>query len=575
MKLTFLGATHEVTGSCYYLEADGKKILIDCGMEQGPDYFENQPLPVNAADIDMLLLTHAHIDHSGKIPLLVKEGFRGQIFSTEGTRELCSIMLLDSAHIQETEAQWKTRKAQRAGREPVEPMYTSQDAIDAMRCFVGLPYRERRQISEGIAIRFIDAGHLLGSASIEILITEAGEERKIVFSGDIGNKDQPILQDPSYIEDADVVVMESTYGDRVHERPTDYVTALAGVLQRTFDRGGNVVIPSFAVGRTQEMLYFIRQIKAANLIKGHDGFEVYVDSPLAVEATSIFQKRMFYDFDEEATALLEQGINPIGFDGLKLSITSDESKQINFDERSKVIISSSGMCEAGRIRHHLKHNLWRAESTILFVGYQAVGSLGRKLVEGAKEVKLFDEEISVKAEILVLPGVSGHADKDGLLAWISNIRGRREGQERPYRVFVTHGDDEVCQKFSTLLQEEYALASYAPYSGTIYDILTDETVYEAAPVPLEKEERRTKADDVLYKPVEASGKKENAKERPEREEDRYRQRNMQSESYQELVKSGSRLMQVISACAGIANADLRKFAKELNKLADKWQRKTD
>ena len=579
MKLTFLGATHEVTGSCYYLEANGVRILIDCGMEQGPDIFENQPLPVNASEIDLMLLTHAHMDHSGKIPLLVKEGFRGQIFATEGTRELCGIMLMDSAHIQETEAQWKTRKAQRAGKPPAEPLYTTQDALDAMRCFIGVGYRERRQIAEGIAVRFIDAGHLLGSASIEIFITENGEERTLVFSGDIGNNDQPILLDPTPPKKADVVVMESTYGDRVHERPTDYVTALAQVLQETFDRGGNVVIPSFAVGRTQEMLYFIRQIKAQHLVRGHDGFEVYVDSPLAIEATSIFQKRMFYDFDEEASALLAQGINPIGFDGLKLSVTSDESRQINFDSRSKVIISSSGMCEAGRIRHHLKHNLWRSECTILFVGYQAVGTLGRKLVEGAKTVKLFDEDITVQAQITVLPGVSGHADKNGLLRWVEGIRrggeNGSESEERPSRVFVTHGDDSVCESFARLLQDTYALRTYAPYSGTVYDLMTDELVYEAAPVPVRKESEEPEAGELFSdgRGKDAQAGKAHAVSAEEARKKEFDHRNRQSEAYQALMRSAGRLMQVITDSAGISNADLRKFTKELDKLAGKWERK--
>ena len=584
MKLTFLGATHEVTGSCYYLEAAGQRILIDCGMEQGPDYFENQPLPVKASDIDIVILTHAHMDHSGKIPLLVKEGFSGQIFCTEGTRELCSIMLLDSAHIQESEAQWKTRKAERAGRPPVEPMYTTEDAMASMRCFVGVSYRERRQIGEGIAVRFIDAGHLLGSASVELFLTEEGKERKLVFSGDIGNYDQPILTDPTPPESADIVVMESTYGDRLHERPADYVTALAQVLQQTFDRGGNVVIPSFAVGRTQEMLYFIRQIKADHLVRGHEDFEVYVDSPLAVEATSIFQKRMFYDFDEEASALLAQGINPIGFDGLKLSITSDESKQINFDQKSKVIISSSGMCEAGRIRHHLKHNLWRPECTILFVGYQAVGSLGRKLTDGAQSVKIFDEEISVQAEIKVLPGVSGHADQKGLIDWARAVKrsdDSREG-ERPVRFFVTHGDDVVCKKFAALLQEELGVAAYAPYSGTVYDLLADEILYEAGPIPIQNEtsaqtgaamESVRSEGGYTYVEESAARKAESRKEPSgERKEEEYVRRNRQSEAYQELLRCGSRLMQVITESAGYANGDLRKFAKELDKLAKKWER---
>ena len=341
MKLIFLGATHEVTGSCTYLEADGKKILIDCGMEQGPDTYENEELPVPASDIDMVLLTHAHIDHSGKLPLLYQRGFRGQIFATRATTDLCDIMLRDSAHIQMFEAEWKNRKGKRAGREEVIPLYNMDDALGAIECFVSCEYHEILQISDQIKIRFVDAGHLLGSSSIEVWITEDGQETKIVFSGDIGNTHQPIIKDPEYLKEADYVVMESTYGDRSHGIKPDYIKELTQIIQRTFDRGGNVVIPSFAVGRTQEMLYFLRQIKEEKRIVGHDGFEVYVDSPLAVEATSIFMRHMFSDFDEDAAALIQKGINPISFPGLKISVTSEDSKNINFDEKPKVIISGS------------------------------------------------------------------------------------------------------------------------------------------------------------------------------------------------------------------------------------------
>ena len=545
MKLTFLGATHEVTGSCYYLEACGKRLLIDCGMEQGKDWFVNQPIPVAPGEVDMVLLTHAHIDHSGKLPLLVKQGFKGQIFSTEGTQQLCDIMLRDSAHIQEFEAEWKNRKAERAGKPEQEPMYTTEDAMAAMRCFVGIPYNEIKYIDDGIRIRFIDAGHLLGSASVEVWLTEDGQERHLIFSGDIGNTDQPLIADPVYPEEADYVIMESTYGDRSHEKPADYVTELAQVLQTTFDKGGNVVIPSFAVGRTQEMLYFIRQIKEEKLVKGHDGFEVWVDSPLAVEATSIFLKRMYYDFDNEAKELLDKGINPISFDGLKLSVTSEESKLLNTNPNCKVILSASGMCEAGRIRHHLKHNLWREESTILFVGYQGEGTLGRMLLDGADKVKLFGEEVQVKARVLQLPGISGHADNNGLLRWIGNIK------EKPRKVFVTHGEDSVCTLFAGRLRDELGLNAYAPYSGTVYDLLNDCLLYEAEPQPIVKEE------------TQVSGRTD---------KDREKNRNKVTKEYEALLEAGNRLMQVIAHNMGGANADLKRFAKDLDKLARKWER---
>lgn len=536
MKLTFLGATHEVTGSCYYLEACGKKILIDCGMEQGQDIFENQPLPVKAGEIDMVLLTHAHMDHSGKLPLLYKEGFQGQIISTSGTAELCQIMLMDSAHIQMFEAEWKNRKATRAGRPLVEPLYDVNDAQGAISCFVRVEYGEEKNIADGIRVRYTDAGHLLGSASIEIWIREDGVEKKLLFSGDIGNLDQPLICDPVYPSRADYVVMESTYGDRSHEKPADYAVELAKIIQRTFDRGGNVVIPSFAVGRTQEMLYFIRKIKEEGMVKNHEGFQVWVDSPLAVEATNIFRKRMYRDFDEEATELLNRGINPIGFDGLKVSVTSEDSKNINFDLNPKVIISASGMCDAGRIKHHLKHNLWRPESTVLFVGYQAAGTLGRSLLEGAEHVKLFGEEIEVKAEIYRLPGVSGHADNNGLIRWISSL------EEKPEMVFVTHGEDTVCDLFKNRLTDELGLKASAPYSGSVYDLTAGKYLTEAEPVRIRKEVKMGAAS------AKTGG------------------------FFAKLLEAGQRLMGVIRKNEGGANKDLKKFTEEINQLCDRWDR---
>lgn len=534
MKLTFIGATHEVTGSCTYLEACGKKILIDCGMEQGVNYFENIPIPVPEAEIDMLFLTHAHVDHSGKLPLLYKHGFRGQIFSTCATEKLCDIMLQDSAHIQMFEAEWKNRKAMRAGKQAVEPLYTIEDAQGVMKCFVSADYGEIINVAEGMRIRFVDAGHLLGSSSIEIWITEDKVSKKLVFSGDIGNENQPIICDPQYITDADYVVMESTYGDRSHGPRPDYISELAQIIQTTFDRGGNVVIPAFAVGRTQEMLYFIRQIKEEKRIKGHDGFEVWVDSPLAVEATKIFMQRMHEDFDDEARTLIEKGINPISFAGLKTAVTSDDSKAINFDEKPKVIISASGMCDAGRIKHHLKHNLWRQESTILFVGYQSAGTLGRALVEGAKEVKLFGEDIEVKATIRTLTGISGHADKDGLFRWISAFT------QKPAQVFVLHGDDAACTTFAGRIKDELKMSAMAPYSGTEYDLAAGTFIKEAAPMRIEK----TAAPAA----------------------------SRQNTVFDRLLAAGQRLLAVIKRNEGGANKDLAKFADQINTLCDKWER---
>ena len=393
MKLTFIGADHEVTGSCTLLTVCGKNILVDYGMEQGADAFVNVDLPINPAAIDCVLLTHAHIDHSGLLPLLYKNGFRGAIYATEPSTDLCKIMLQDSAHIQEFEAEWKNRKALRAGAEAVEPLYTINDALGAVEKLVPVHYDEKTKIYDGVTIRFIDAGHLLGSASIEVWLEEEGVSKKVVFSGDIGNLNQPIIRNPTYLKTADYVVMESTYGDRSHGPVPNYIAELTQILQRTFDRGGNVIVPSFAVGRTQEMLYFLRKIKEDQLVKGHDGFTVYVDSPLANEATGVFKKNLDHCYDAETKALVDAGINPIGFVGLKTSVTSDDSKAINFDKDCKVILSASGMCDAGRIKHHLKHNLWRPECTVLFGGYQSVGTLGRSIVDGAKEVHIFAEKI--------------------------------------------------------------------------------------------------------------------------------------------------------------------------------------
>lgn len=531
MKLVFVGADHEVTGSCHYMQVGDKHILVDYGMEQGVNVFENVPLPVNEAQIDYVFLTHAHIDHSGLLPLLYARGFRGQIFTTEASADLCSIMLRDCAHIQMMEAEWKNRKARRSGRvEPNEPLYTMEDADGAIKRIIPCQYGQIVEVCDEVRVRFTDIGHLLGSASIELWLRENGEEKKIVFSGDIGNLDQPLIKDPAYTEEADYVVMESTYGDRLHsvERP-DYVGELAAILKETFDRGGNVVIPSFAVGRTQELLYFLRKIKVERLVEGHEDFPVYVDSPLAVEATGIFTENRMACYDEEAMELVNAGINPIAFSGLRLSITSDESKAINFDDTPKVILSASGMCEAGRVRHHLKHNLWRPECTVLFVGYQAVGTLGRVILEGADEVKLFGEPIEVRAEIKKLVGLSGHADKDGLIQWISAFK------EKPKKVFVVHGEDSVCISFVECLKMEYGQRAYAPYSGTEFNLLSNKFEYEATPVAIKKTKRG------------------------------------ESGVYARLMAAGQRLLALIKRNDGLANKDMAKFADQINSVCDKWE----
>ncbi|MBE6872112.1 MAG: MBL fold metallo-hydrolase [Ruminococcaceae bacterium] len=490
MKLTFIGAAHEVTGSCHYIEVNEKRILIDCGMEQGRDEFQNCELPIVPSVIDYVFLTHAHIDHSGLLPYLAANGFRGTVFSTDATYDLCKIMLADSAHIQMFEAEWRNRKAKRSGGEKFVPLYTDKDVESILKCFSPTPYGIVADVCDGVKFRLTDAGHLLGSASVELWLTEKGETRKIVFSGDIGNVKQPILRDPQYISNADYVVTEATYGDRLHDARPDYIKELVPIIQQTFDRGGNVVVPSFAIGRTQEMLYFIRKIKQDRLVKGHDNFPVYIDSPLAIEATTIFKENYLENYDDEALSLVKSGVNPIGFPDLVTAVTADESKLINADKAPKIIISASGMCEAGRIKHHLKHNLWRKESTVLFVGYQGEGTLGRALLDGAKTVTLFSEKIKVEAQILRLPGISGHGDKDGLKAWLGAF------EAKPKRVFVVHGDSDVCDSYARELENE-GYSVYAPYSGAQFNLLTGNVTLDAKPQAAEKKKGKNTVLDRL------------------------------------------------------------------------------
>lgn len=534
MKLTFLGAVHEVTGSCTLLEACGKHILIDCGMEQGEDIYENCALPVFAGNIDAVCLTHAHIDHSGKIPLLVSQGYRGPIYATEATRRLCGIMLRDSAHIQEFEAEWQNRKAQRSGEAAYVPLYTVADAEVALGQFVSYPYGETIPLFEGVSITFADAGHLLGSASIYFEIEEEGIRKTILFSGDVGNHDRPLIRNPQPASAADYVVIESTYGDRIHGPRPDYIDQLAAIMQDTFDRGGNVVIPSFAVGRTQEMLYLIRNIRERGLIRGHEDFVVYVDSPLAVEATRIYASGLVDYYDGETLELLEHGVDPINFPGLKMSVTSDDSKLINVDKTPKVILSASGMCEAGRIRHHLKHNLWRADSTILFVGYQAEGTIGRQLISGADKVRLFGEDIAVHAKITSLAGISGHADQNMLLEWLGAV------DKAPVQVFVNHGQDEVCDIFAKTITDKLGFPAIAPYSGDEYDLASGQCIAKGKIVKL------TKLSD--------GRRRANA-------------------AYERLLAAGKRLLGIIEQSRGMANKELARFTDQIVALCDKYQSK--
>lgn len=532
MNLTFLGAAHQVTGSCFLLETQGKRVLIDCGMEQGPDIFDRQELNIYAPTVDFVLLTHAHIDHSGMLPLLDKQGFCGEVLTTEATAKLCNIMLKDSAFIQMQEAEWKNRKAQRNGEPIVEPIYTLQDAENVLSKFRTTKYNELVKLTDNISVRFNDAGHLLGSAIIEVFVQESDIQRKMVFSGDLGNSGHPLLNDPKFIDEADYVVVESTYGDRIHSTEKSSIEDLAAIINSTFLKGGKIIIPSFAVGRTQELLYYLRQIKELGLVTALPNFKIYLDSPLAIEATNIF-KNIDRDYlDKEANELLDKGINPIGVPDLYLSVTSDDSKLINEKKDPCMIISASGMCEAGRIRHHLKHNLWNPNNTVLFVGYQVVGTLGFNILSGAKKVKLFQEEINVGADIRKLKNTSAHADKWQLAQWLRNFKDIK-------KVFVVHGDVRVTDMFADYINDQLGISAVAPQFGECYDLtVCGEKIHGAIP------------------------RKRLVKKKTKRN---------RSVSYQRLLNAFETLHNLISGCDGWSNRDLDKMAGQIEEFNKKWK----
>ena len=500
MKITFLGAAHQVTGSRTLVEwLPDRWFLVDCGMEQGENDLEMAETPVPASRIEYVFLTHAHIDHTGMLPLLVKEGFRGTVYATPETENLCSIMLSDSAQIQESDAAYETKKNLRAGREEVQPLYTTEDVKETMKLFRPCGYGELVMVDEGLSVRFSDAGHLLGSSFVEFFLEENGVSRRLICSGDVGNLNQPIIRDPQPPAGADYLLVESTYGTRDHENTVDPIPFLTDVLRTTFGRGGSVLIPSFAVGRTQELLYFFREIKQRRLLPEFQDFPVYVDSPLANEATAVFLQCSPDCLDEETLRIMKEGSNPIWFDGLNTTVSADESKALNTNTEPKVIIASGGMCEGGRIRHHLKHNLWNKNNTVLFAGYQAAGTLGRIIYDGVKSVKIFGEEIDVGAEIRLLQGISGHADRKGLLSWIAS------GEEKPSWVFVNHGDDESCTGFAKLVEEQLGLRALAPYSGSEFDLAAGEWIRLTGPV-----ERKRAVNTVPAAPVKKKAEKDAA-----------------------------------------------------------------
>lgn len=473
MKITFLGATKTVTGSNFLVEGAGKKFLVDCGMYQGSasDEFENEaPFLFNVNEIDFMLLTHAHIDHSGRIPKLYNAGYRNPIITHKATCDLCAIMLPDSGHIQEMEVEWKNRKRTRKGEPPLPPLYTAEDAGKSLELFKPVQYDQIVDVDENIQVRFNDAGHMLGSAIIEVWVTENGKTEKAVFTGDLGNNDIPLLSPPTMIESADYLIMESTYGDRLHMRNDDKAKIFLDVVYETLEKGGTVVIPSFAVGRTQEILYELNRIKENK----HDeefykkykrlmSVPVYVDSPLAISATEVFRENMNL-FNEETQEIINAGDNPLEFAGLKFTKTAEESKALNASEESSVIISASGMCEVGRIKHHLKHHLWDPNSTILFVGYQAPGTLGRRLVDGEKKVKIFGEEIAVNARIEYIEGYSGHADQEWLMNFVYSFI------TPPKHIFLVHGEPEGQIVLKQKLEENTKIPITIPDFGESYNL---------------------------------------------------------------------------------------------------------
>lgn len=535
MKLTFIGACHQVTGSCTLLQMDGLNILVDAGMQQGADVLEMVDLPVTPQEIDYIFLTHAHIDHSGNIPNLYKNGFRGKVICTQGTYELSEIMLMDSAYIQISETAMLNKHRKRAGKEELKPPYEIEDVENALKLFYACDYNSWISLEGNISFKFKDAGHLLGSSSILIRYSNDDlVDYTLLFSGDIGNSDQPLIKNPSYItsDKVDYVIMESTYGNRLHDSiEKDHVQLLADIMNRVFARGGNLIIPSFAVGRAQEILYFIREIKTRRLVNKH--FKVYLDSPLSNAATEIYDKSALDYCNDETKALIQNGINPIIFKDLIRTTSIQDSMAIQEDQDCKVIISAAGMCDAGRIRHHLKHNLWRSECAIMFVGYQAIGTLGRAIIEGAPSVNLFGEEIKVSAEIIQFPGISAHADKNGLLKWINAL------PSKPEKVFVVHGDDEQSASFADTLNDEYGINAVAPYSGSEFNIITGEFEHIAAPIIVQ---HTNKNNNYTY-----------------------------SKQYSKVLDAYNELGEVLKLYQNGTNSDLKKINLQLHDLIERWE----
>lgn len=475
MKIRFYGSAKEVTGSNMILEAAGKKVMIDCGLFQGSSATKAknfEELKYNVNDIDYVLLTHSHIDHSGRIPLLYKKGYRGNVICTKATKDLCDIMLIDSANIQESDTEYKNHKRNRAGLEPLEPLYTIDDANIALKHFIAVQYHDLIKLDDNISVKFTDSGHMLGSSSITIYVTENKKTTIIGFTSDLGKKNTPIINDPEVIEKCDYLIMESTYGNRQHKVKSHPEELMFDIIEETINKGGTVIIPSFSVGRTQEMIYaFNKNLAIKKKLSIFDKVPVYIDSPLSTSATEVYKKNAQF-FDDEAKQYILSGNNPLDFPNLNFTKSVEDSKFLNRDDSPKIIISSSGMCDAGRIRHHLKHNLYKKKTTVLFVGYQAVGSLGRLLADGAKSVKIFGDTIDVRARIEMIDGFSGHGDMDDLDEYISQIK------EKPEKIFLVHGEDDQLYPFAERIKEKFDIDTYIPDSFAYFELEKGDKTHE-------------------------------------------------------------------------------------------------
>lgn len=472
MKIKFLGAARTVTGSMHVLECGGHRFALDCGLFQGSKEIKErnyQDFKVDPKALEFIILSHAHIDHSGLIPKLCKLGFKGPIYCSFATAELARIMLPDSAYIQEAEVERKNLKLKRAGKITIEPIYTVDDAMNSLSQFRSVNYDELIKLTDGIEMRLRDAGHILGSSIVELWLEEDGKKNKIVYSGDLGQEDQPFIKDPTFIENADYVIMESTYGDRFHKDVLNRLEKLKIIIDETMKKGGNLIVPAFAVERTQDLLYDLNELYVRGELDKN--IDVYIDSPLAIAATEIF-KQNSHLFDDETMNFVNKGFHPLELPNLKYSRSQEDSMQLNMVKGRTIIISASGMCEAGRIKHHLKHNLWRPESTILFVGYQAEGTLGRKILDGEKIVTIHSEQVTVKADIRQIEAYSSHADQAGLMSWLKKYDGT------PKKVFLVHGEEKAQQTLAELIKKEMNLATVIPQWLEEYQLDADTTSEE-------------------------------------------------------------------------------------------------